>query len=140
MKKEIYNVFLLKRLRPYIAWWDCLKKIYPCSGRNFSVYSPHQISALLRRTSCFVTLTNDILYFFCYLHGTDVQQLPGSFSPIRHQSYYPQSRPAQRPGADVDSTGWLDSELTQLPEVPSHSPNKSGTSATREKTRPLLSS
>ena len=77
------------------------------------------------------------------LPGTHVQQLPGGFSPpVDHQSRSPLSRPAQRPEANVNSTHnqWVDREPVHLPEVPSHSPIKTGSSATREKARPLVSS
>jgi len=65
------------------------------------------------------------------LPGTNAQQLPGGVSPcVDHQSRSPLSSPALG----------TDREPAHLPEVPSHSPTKTRTSVTREKSRPLVSS
>lgn len=77
------------------------------------------------------------------LPGTNVQQITGGLPPlVDHQSRSPLSRPALRPEASVNSTHnqWVDREPVHLPEVPSHSLIKTGTSAPREKPRPLVSS
>ena len=72
-----------------------------------------------------------------------MQQITGGLSPlVDHQSRSPLSRPALRPEASVNSTHnqWVDKEAVHLPEVPSHSPIKTGTPTEREKARPLVSS
>lgn len=77
------------------------------------------------------------------LPGTNVQQITAGLSPlVDHQSRSQLSTPALRPEASMNSTHtqWADRESEHLPEVPTHSPIKTGTSTAREKARPLMSS
>ena len=95
----------------------------------------YQLFYLLTFFYCFADAENAIL------PGTNVQQLPsGVSSPVDHQSRSPLSRPALRPEASISTHNErTDREPVHLPEVPSHSPIRTETSATREKTRPLVS-